>query len=56
MLRRRRYAQFDNPSFKNQGQCVSYFEHQTKRAHDEQEHHSRMEHKKHGEEHGKHHG
>jgi hypothetical protein len=44
---------FTNPTFRNQGQCVSYFEHQTKRAHDEK----KNEHdKKHSEEHGKHHG
>lgn len=44
---------FTNPTFKNQGQCVSYFEHQTKRAHDEKKHHSHVEH---GKKHGKHHG
>jgi hypothetical protein len=44
---------FTNPSFRNQGQCVSYFEHQAKRAHDEK----KKEHaKKHSEEHRKHHG
>jgi hypothetical protein len=44
---------FSNPSFRNQGQCVSYFEHQTKRAHDEKQ----QEHgKKHSEEHSQHHG
>jgi hypothetical protein len=36
---------FTNPSFRNQGQCVSYFEHQTKSSHDEKK-----------KEHGKHHG
>jgi hypothetical protein len=44
---------FTNPSFRNQGQCVSYFEHQTKRAHDENKDHHKKHHGKH---HAKHHG
>jgi hypothetical protein len=44
---------FTNPSFRNQGQCVSYFEHQAKGAHKE----SKDQHKKHhGKGHAKHHG
>jgi hypothetical protein len=38
---------FTNPSFRNQGRCVSYFEHQKKRAHHEKKHHSHVEHGEH---------
>jgi hypothetical protein len=45
------WRQFKNPSFKNQGQCVSYFNHHNGKGKDDENGHGKKGHGKHG--HGK---